>query len=365
MTESEGAEVMRRRRRRCSGTLPDDDDMLREILLRLPPQPSSLPLASAVCKRWLEIVTDPKFLRLFRAHHRKPPVLGVFVASDYGMVFKSILDPPDRIPAQRFDLARYSGVGGYSLLDCRHGCLLYKLWAHQEVFVVDPMTGQHRRLVAPPEFVNGRVDAAVLCAAGDQGHVHGGCRLSSYKVVLLSVYRSNSQPLACVYSLGTGQWSHLISTVAPCQIYDVGIPATLVGNVLYWLFRSDPIRGSGRILGSIDRILEFDLDKQNIVVTVGPTVRNDFLHGRPWIIRAEDGAVRFAIGMSIVIVLPHGCLGRPLKCITNNVYALQLKSMQSKKLYGTNCINQIHPFTSFYTPALNDGSNGAEMLHDT
>jgi hypothetical protein len=29
----------------------EDDDLLSEILLRLPPQPSSLPRASLVCKR--------------------------------------------------------------------------------------------------------------------------------------------------------------------------------------------------------------------------------------------------------------------------------------------------------------------------
>lgn len=35
----------------------EDDDMLGETLLRLPPLPSSLPRASAVCKRWRGVVT--------------------------------------------------------------------------------------------------------------------------------------------------------------------------------------------------------------------------------------------------------------------------------------------------------------------
>uniref|UniRef100_A0A0D9VEA4 F-box domain-containing protein n=1 Tax=Leersia perrieri TaxID=77586 RepID=A0A0D9VEA4_9ORYZ len=44
----------------------EGDDLLTEILLRLPPQPSSLPRASTVCRRWRRIVTasaDPGFLR--------------------------------------------------------------------------------------------------------------------------------------------------------------------------------------------------------------------------------------------------------------------------------------------------------------
>jgi hypothetical protein len=75
----------RRRRGRTSPAAvppPDDDDLLREILLRLPTQPSSLLRASLVCKRWLGLVKDPRFLCRFRAHHGKPPLLGFFI-DDY------------------------------------------------------------------------------------------------------------------------------------------------------------------------------------------------------------------------------------------------------------------------------------------
>lgn len=53
--------------------------------------------------------------------------------------------------------------------------------------------------------------------------------------------------------------------------------------------------------------------------------------------------------------------------VRHNVYMVQLKSMQSRKLSETKYISVCHPFTSFYTPgtAINGGSNGAEMLHDT
>ncbi|XP_073357776.1 uncharacterized protein [Aegilops tauschii subsp. strangulata] len=67
-------------RSRSSAAPPlDDDDLLSEILLRLPPLPSSLPRASAVCKRWRSLASDPAFSRRFRLHHRRnPPLLGCF-----------------------------------------------------------------------------------------------------------------------------------------------------------------------------------------------------------------------------------------------------------------------------------------------
>jgi hypothetical protein len=184
--------------------------------------------------------------------------------------------------------------------------------------------------------------------------------------------------------LETGQWGNVISTEAPCEINDVfTTAATLVGNVLYWLFRTDFIHGS-------DRILEFDLGTQNLAVTMGPPVTNDFLRGRRQIIRAEDGVVGFAIlahrrlqmwqrygnCQGVVTWVPwktiemHNILGLSLQTgedirwilgydedngvifvlASHNVYAVQLKLMHSKKLYETNCVNRIYPFTSFYTP---------------
>uniref|UniRef100_A0A453TEP5 F-box domain-containing protein n=1 Tax=Aegilops tauschii subsp. strangulata TaxID=200361 RepID=A0A453TEP5_AEGTS len=66
--------TMIRRRSSSWAAVLEDDDMLGEILLRLPPQPSSLPRASAVCKRWRGIITDHGFLGRFRAHHEIQPM---------------------------------------------------------------------------------------------------------------------------------------------------------------------------------------------------------------------------------------------------------------------------------------------------
>ena len=90
----------------------EDDDLLTEILLRLPPQPSSLPRASAVCKRWRHLVSDLRFIRSFRRHHRRnpPPLLGFFSRHVDRIAFQSTMEPPNRVPPGRFMLLDRFGL---------------------------------------------------------------------------------------------------------------------------------------------------------------------------------------------------------------------------------------------------------------
>jgi hypothetical protein len=239
----------------------EDDDLLREILLRLPPQPSSLPRASAVCKRWLGLVTDPKFARQFRIHHRKPPILGVFEYKNQRIMFSPTLAPPDRVPPERFDVGR-SRRDMNNVLECRHGRVLVKNTSFTEVFVCAPITGERCCVAVPPEFAWRFFNGAVLCAANDQGHVHGSCDSSPFEVVLVSMDTTENLPYARVYSSGTGKWGTLISTEAVCEVFVK--PAVLLGNRLYWLCMGGDI-------------LEFDLGERSLTVTRGPDlVTNDF-----------------------------------------------------------------------------------------
>ncbi|XBI24619.1 hypothetical protein VPH35_049699 [Triticum aestivum] len=429
--DGEAARVTRRRRRGTSPeaaeSLPASDDLLREILLRLPPQPSSLPRAAAACKRWLRVAADPRFLRGFSARHRKPPLLGVFEPLDWEIdscgrlnrrsfkrrdkwiEFRPILDPPNRIPPQRFDLRRHGVETGIrsraQLLGCRHGRLLIMDDVHADFVVYAPITGEQRRLAVPTEFKRDFVHAAVLCAAGELGHVHGSCHWSPFKVVLVSMYRKDNRPVACVYSSEAGVWGNLISTDARCGLVDAN-PGILVGNVLYWSSKS-VCDGEG--LWGLDRltndIIEFDLDTHSLAVIKGPPCLNNSL--RHQIIKADDGSVgltvvfygRFemwqrkidrhgvatwlnhkSIQMHLVLGLSHQLerLTRWIQImgydedngviflhVDASVYMVQLMSMQSKKLYRSYTPNyRCHPFTSFYAPAIPGGCNGAEMLHD-
>uniref|UniRef100_A0A8R7RAX5 F-box domain-containing protein n=2 Tax=Triticum urartu TaxID=4572 RepID=A0A8R7RAX5_TRIUA len=134
--------------------LLDDDDLLPEILLRLPPQPSSLPRASLVSKRWRSVASESAFSRRFRRHHRlNPPLLGFFRVELRGRFeprFEPSLDAPNRIPPERLSWRWNKGDDCYDLLGCRHGLVLVLNRAHTQVLVWDPVTGDRRRVAVPP-----------------------------------------------------------------------------------------------------------------------------------------------------------------------------------------------------------------------
>ncbi|KAF7020804.1 hypothetical protein CFC21_033856 [Triticum aestivum] len=369
MSESEGSSTT---------SVMDDEDLLWEILLRLPPQPSSLPRASAVCKRWRRMAIDPSFLRSFYAHHRKPPLLGFFEYQRDNIVFTSILDAPDRIPHERFNIGRcITSSEGY-VLGCRHGRVLVIDHVCTELIVCTPITGEQRRLAVPPEFktvLRTSINGAVLCTANDQGHVHGGCHSSPFKVVLVIMYRDNQQSLACVYSSQTNAWGNLISTAAPCRLFIAHRPGSLIGNAFYWLTtRND--------------MLVFDLVEQSLAVLSGPPVKNCFLHSQ--IIQVEDGVVGFVVlsyphfqiwqrkindhgvatWMEWKTIEMHNILALPPQIVRGaetilgysedadvffiyvdvKFYMVQFRSMQSKIIHEAYYITDYHPFTGFYSP---------------
>ncbi|KQJ98731.1 hypothetical protein BRADI_3g38708v3 [Brachypodium distachyon] len=169
-----------------------------EILLRLPPQPSSLPRASLVCKRWRRLVSDPGFFRLFREHRGKPPLLGFFCCRYLcGTEFTPMMEPPNRIPAARFSLPLpEDGHGRWAFVDCRHGLALLLDRTRRKCLVWDPTTGHQRQVAFPPGFISDQEklvqNAAVLCPVG--GHVRGDCHWRPFKLVL--VRHNHDQTLA-------------------------------------------------------------------------------------------------------------------------------------------------------------------------
>ncbi|XBI75506.1 hypothetical protein VPH35_068871 [Triticum aestivum] len=244
----------------------EDDDLLMEILVRLPPRPSSLPRVSSVCKRWRRIVSDPQFLRRFCAHHREPPIVGVFFNSSFiETPFRSTLNPPDLIPPELFS-PRLDDI--WSVHSCRHGRVLFTSSARtgrgrRQVLVWDPVTGDRRCIGSPTQlgghdWSESRVQADVLCAAGDKGHVHGACHSSPFKVVLACVSKGVAR--ACVYSSEMGAWADLISTLVPFDMSpSLGSRSILLGNSLCWF-----------IFGPQVDILELNFDRQSLAVIEVP-----------------------------------------------------------------------------------------------
>ncbi|KAF0929295.1 hypothetical protein E2562_019878 [Oryza meyeriana var. granulata] len=235
------------------------DDVLAEILLRLPPHPSFLSQASLVCNRWRRLIHNPNFLRRFRAFHQTPPVLGFFHNSSEGALFVPTEGPPGRIAAETTSLHRGGDDGMWWFVGCRHGRALLRSVDWADVLVWDPMTGERRCITVPnqmqeADYISNR-DAAVFCTASG-GDEDG--RSGPFHVAL--VFTIDNGMFACVYSLQTGAWGDLISTPTPgplpCMLFDE--PPALVGEALYWL-----VNGS--------RIIEFNFSTHSLSLIWRPS----------------------------------------------------------------------------------------------
>ncbi|XP_048537157.1 uncharacterized protein LOC125515684 [Triticum urartu] len=272
-----------RSRPRSSAAAPlDDEDLLSEILLRLPPLPSFLPRASLACKLWRRIVSDPRFLRRFREHHRRnPPLLGCFVQTLYTVHFEPTLEAPNRVPQTRFPFPIDTG-GTVMILGCRHGLMLIFLWTRNQLLAWDPLTGDQHRLDIPPGFDKEEtvINGAVLRAPEEANH---------FQVVLVGNSDIKlTQAVASVYSSETGLWSNLVWTLlladdphVPTMVYH-DMCSVMVGNSLYWLL-------SVNWFG----ILEFNLDRQSLSVINVPVEIIDVGSCLLTVMQAEGGGLGF------------------------------------------------------------------------
>ncbi|KAK1614227.1 hypothetical protein QYE76_019744 [Lolium multiflorum] len=224
--------------------LLDDNNLLSEILLRLPPQPSSLPRASLVSKRWLGLVSDPRFLRRFRIYHRRnPPLLGFF---DRDLVFAPTLEPPNCAPLRRFSL-QLDRDRHFRLLGCRHGLVLIFLAPTMRL----PRGRSQRQLQSP-------TPSAALPFPRS------------------SASQRPTQPTVPCFAVPEKSTSSLLTVVAPDK------PAVLIGDSLYWF-----------ITGSSSSILEFDLGRQSLAVIPLPLPVNEFDMSGYSVMRADDEGLGF------------------------------------------------------------------------
>uniref|UniRef100_A0A0E0B7D1 F-box domain-containing protein n=1 Tax=Oryza glumipatula TaxID=40148 RepID=A0A0E0B7D1_9ORYZ len=354
----------------------DDDDLLSEILLRLPPQPSSLLRASLVCKRWRRLVAGPVFLRRFRAHHhRRPPLLGFFI-DDYGdALFTPTLDPPNRITADRLSLRQGPGER-LSFLGCRHGLAFLLNRPRLEALVWDPVTGRRRAVAFPPEFAINQGDfvrgGAVLCAAAaddDHVHVHGDC---PFKLALLFIDNGRTQISVCLYESECGTWGDIASTALVTQWTSSVGTSTMVGNILSVIGGLAHVPDNSRPSSSF--ILPMEGSKLGIGILSGQRIRLwERMANSEWLLwrtlelekilslkpQAEPWrpvVLGFAEESNVVFVLT--AIG---------VFMIQLDSLQFRNLFESNFVTSFYPYTSFYTAAFlnmaegpGEASTGAE-----
>jgi hypothetical protein len=277
------------RRRRSTRRKPaprlEVEDLLHDIFLRLPPQPSLLPRLSLVCKQWRSILSSPQFLRTFRERHREPPLLGFFVGGNFSSnhVFTPVLSPPDCVPDARFPLPwRRSPQEHWSFADCRDGLAVLINQSRREAVVWDPLTDRQRRVPFPPglDDDNGKRywHGALLCVDPEDGHVHCDCLSSPFKLVLIC--GGCMQAFACLYESASDAWGDVASTATTDNIGMLR-PSVLVGSTLCWL------------LAFGHNILEYDYQRQTFGVIHTPAdARN-----RDWslrLLRNEDGGLGLA-----------------------------------------------------------------------
>ncbi|KAM3317131.1 hypothetical protein ACQJBY_035007 [Aegilops geniculata] len=349
----------------------DDDNLLSEILLRLPPLPSSLPRASAVCRRWRCLASDPAFSRRFRLHHRRnPPLLGYFYGDFHQIHFEPTLEGSNRVPPGRLSLHLNSH---FRLLGCRHGLVLILILDQTplQLLVWNPVTGHQHGLAIPMEFDPTKylINGAVLCSAA--GDIH-------FKVVL-ALATDDYEVLACVYSSETGVWGNIISTSIPswnfyCPMVALQ-PALLVGGSLYWI-----------LVGGSKCILEFDLQSESLAFIRMPVDSSDVPLCTPmrandgelgllslrrttthiWKRKANcDGAASWGVGRTIELDKLLSLDPEPYTWIQgfaedknlvflragNSNFTVQLESLQFKKL-STPRMDRFHPFESVYAAGI-------------
>ncbi|KAF7087596.1 hypothetical protein CFC21_090770 [Triticum aestivum] len=383
-------------RLRCSVPLADpvsevlgDDNLLIEILVRLPPKPSSLSRASAVSKRWGSILYDPQFRKSFLKHHRMPPLLGFF--RGYAKSFIPAMDSPDRIPAARFSLPKstrsYHTDEAY--MGCRHGLSVLIDRNKHETVVWDPLTGKEHIVSFPPGFHSMRTNSAwhgaVLCVDAKDGHVHGDCFSSPFKLVLVSDGFS-TQASCSLYDSASSVWGNIFSVTIANRISATS-RSILVGNTLCWL-----------ICGG--EVLVFDFEMQSLVVIKTP-VENHVTNDRCFqLLRMADGGLGLAGLLDLNIHLwdrKSNCEGIGewvllrktipldemlprrisyaffvgydeesnlvvLSTMIGN-FTLQIDSMQIKHIVKRNqiCHDTFHPYRNFYAAGSGFGRKGTDL----
>ncbi|CAN6311576.1 unnamed protein product [Urochloa humidicola] len=262
------------------------DDLLREVFLRLPPEPFHLLSASLVCRHWCRLVRDPAFLRLFRAFHRTPPVLGFFqnlcsIQPHIGIFTRFVSTAA--VPG--FVLP--NGKRMRQVLDCRHGRVLF----HNDLglFVWDPMAGDTHYMgsLQGTKGWNWDFTASVICAAGHDSHID--CHSSSFHVVFVESVEDDEQHdylvSARLYSSETGAWKSVATISSPSAVTSYEA-STLVGNSFCWLLAFSGTRKN--------HILEFELDRERLNLIELPDGVREAYSSDIHLMPAEDGGIGFA-----------------------------------------------------------------------
>ncbi|KAK3135620.1 hypothetical protein QOZ80_5BG0421280 [Eleusine coracana subsp. coracana] len=315
------------------------DDATTEIFLRLPPdEPAHLVRAAVVCTSWRGILTDPTFLRRYRAFHGAPPLLG----------FLDVSTGPDEVVPSFTPTVQASPFPHQTLdcvdwrtLDCRHGRVLFGLYLDTDNLVVwDPITGVHQELPIPC-IARGYYTAAVFCSV--RGCDHLNCHGGPFCVVLTGISHDASYTMwAHLYSSEAGAWiaSTHLDPRPPGEslvlIHPPKVPYSEGGMILL------PVEGDSLGLASISgsrlSLWSTNVNPEGIAGWV--QCRDiELMTGFSFMANSIIYIVGSIEGMGIIFVATE--FGR---------FAIDLKSGQERKVDEPGINDVIFPFMSFYTP---------------
>uniref|UniRef100_A0A0A9ETC8 F-box domain-containing protein n=2 Tax=Arundo donax TaxID=35708 RepID=A0A0A9ETC8_ARUDO len=355
------------------------ENVLMDVFIHLPPDPACLLRASFVCKHWRSLIIDHRFLSRFQAFHGTP-MLGIFTNSTSIPRFLPIGDPPDHVTAAAFSMPDLH----WHVLGCRHSCVLLVGSSWKQLQVWNPVNSNKHFIPSPPDvdpcFNSGHVpesNAAVLCAAG---HTHHGYS-HSCPFLIIWVFTSARYAYATRYSSDNSDWLMMASSPIPSDIDSR--PSILVRDVLYWPLKSK-------------YILAFELGTHRLYHIECPPETHDVYRRNVRIMKTEDGGLGLAVITKFnlrlwawetdaegdtgwvlrniveldkflpleVSSLPflNNCLsGKPPVRILDlvedddlvftwtiiGVFAVQLKSMQFKKVFEADVCASVFPYKAF------------------
>ncbi|XBH73585.1 hypothetical protein VPH35_100669 [Triticum aestivum] len=333
---------------------------------------------------WRRILANPGFRRRYREFHPTPPVLGILEK-----VGARIVAIPAHFPAQTCHPEWYA-------MDCRHGRALFTEFGKtNDLVVLDPVTGHHRRVPSPFNRL-ACYSAAVLCAT--QGCDHHGCQDGHFLVAVVCRDALQGVTLGRLYSSETNLWTELASVHHPDVNYTtstMAAPSVLVGDTLYFNIHGDiecqlgtlclsmfekPIVGNGTLVTVEDGGLGF---------AALVDVTNLTLWSREAGLEGAMGWTKLRV-IDLKKLVPDGALSIPTRfefdalaiptkyrrlppggleisgfaegtqvifvCTSVDSYMVDLRSGRARKVtrHGT----ESFPYTSFYIPAMGAASPG-------
>ncbi|TVU26528.1 hypothetical protein EJB05_29080, partial [Eragrostis curvula] len=361
------------------------DEIVEEILLRIPPDdPASLLSAALVSKTWCRLISGAAFRRRLHELHRTPPMLGFLC--DFGIRGGTFLHGEGKarfmpLATSFHRLPPAAMAPRWRAVDALHGRILFydrdMVTIENkavDLFVCSPGDDVWRLPSMVPPHVH-RWSAALLCAAPGCDD-HANCSHGPFRVVFVSKQPSTGVTSAYIYSSEQHAWSLQTSI----HHWDVGNvwdqPGSRIGNAVYFMC------DNGRFC------VEYHLSKQQLSVISLPseceyrwitlmTAENGGL-GLVEVGRADHNLYTMSRGTGMdgeliwgnrrVIILSKllpavtlkthvaavvDALGVILIGTQTGLFAINMKSNQVRKIWEGNvshCMNYIVPYMTFCTP---------------